>query len=195
MNRSFVFPLKIYIYFFIRIYFHGHWRLTWQQWKGWDDCLFHSTTSTCSLTSIYLFVTISCETIFVISHICNCTTCIYQPAPRSDLQPYRMTIFLIDDVKLVFVCLCDDLILAFLLQQLEKRNQWIWPHMDYHSCITSEPTNQMCCFPGNRKPLIYLYSLKLQLNFWDDLVLVFLNIYSPTRDRKIFRKETDISII
>ena len=114
MNRSLIFPLKIYIYtFFIRIYFHGHWRLTWQQWKGWDHRLFHSTTSTCSRTSIHLSVTISCETIFVISHICNCTTCIYQPAPRSDLQPYRMTILLIDDVKLVFVCLCDDLILAF----------------------------------------------------------------------------------
>ena len=44
----------------------------------------------------------------------------------------------------VFVCLHDDLILAFLLQQFETGNRWIRTCIDYHPCITSEPTNQVC---------------------------------------------------
>ena len=42
-----------------------------------------------------------------------------------------------------FVCLHDDLILAFLLQQFETENRWIWTRIDYHPCITGEPTNQV----------------------------------------------------
>ena len=43
----------------------------------------------------------------------------------------------------VFVCLRDDLILAFLIQQFETGNQWIRTRIDYQPCITSEPTNQV----------------------------------------------------
>ena len=32
---------------------------------------------------------------------------------------------MIDDVTLVFVCLRDDLFLAFLIQQFEMGNRWI----------------------------------------------------------------------
>ena len=39
---------------------------------------------------------------------------IYQTATRWDLPPYRITIWLIDDVMLIFVCLLVDLILGFL---------------------------------------------------------------------------------
>ena len=42
-------------FFSIKIFFHGHWRLTGQQGKGGDHLLFHSTTSTRSRYSdIYL---------------------------------------------------------------------------------------------------------------------------------------------
>ena len=80
-----------------------------------------------------------------LSRIFNRTVCIYQTAIRWDLLPYRITIWLIDDVTLVFfVCLRDDLILAFLLQQFETWKRWTRTLIDYHPCITSGPTNQVC---------------------------------------------------
>ena len=91
----------------IRIFFHGHWRLRGQQGKWGDHLLFHSTTSTCSRTFRHLFSTLHVRWL---SHIFNHTTCIYQTATWWDLPPYQITIWLIDDVTLVFVCLCDDLI-------------------------------------------------------------------------------------
>ena len=45
-----------------------------------------------------------------LSMIFNCTACIYQTATWWDLPPSPMTIWLIDDVRLIFVCLLDDLI-------------------------------------------------------------------------------------
>ena len=62
---------------------------------------------------------------------------------------YRVTIWLIDDVTLVFVCLRNDSILAFILQQLETGNRWTRTRIDYHSCITTEPTNQVCISCGS----------------------------------------------
>ena len=50
-----------------------------------------------------------------LSHIFNRTTCICQTATSWDLPSYRNTIWLIDDVTNVFVCLHDDLILAFFV--------------------------------------------------------------------------------
>ena len=85
-----------------------------QQGKGGDHFLFHSTISTRSQTFRHLF-----ETLHVrwLSHIFNRTTCIYQTADRWDLPPYWITIWLIDEVTLIFLCLLDDLILGFWLQQ------------------------------------------------------------------------------
>ena len=56
----------------------------------------------------------------------------------------RITIWLIDDVTLVSVCLHDDLILAFLLQQFETRNRWIRTRMDYPLALQA---NRLKCFP------------------------------------------------
>ena len=68
---------------------------------------------------------------------------IFLIAPR-DLPPYRITIWLIDVTLSFFVCLRDDLILAFLLQQFEAGNRWIRTRINYYpSCITSEPTNRV----------------------------------------------------
>ena len=44
--------------------------------------------------------------------------------------------WLIDDA--MFVCLLDELMLGFLLERLDIGN------INYHPCITSEPTNQVC---------------------------------------------------
>ena len=106
-----IFFFFFFLFFSIRASFHGHWRLTRQQRKGRDNFLLHSITSIRSRTFKYLFpfLLVRC-----ISHIFNRIGCIYQTATRWDLPPYRITIWLIDDVALSFVCLRDDLILVFL---------------------------------------------------------------------------------
>ena len=60
------------------------------------------------------------------------------------VPPYRITIWLIDDVKLVFIYLLDDLILGFCYSNLDTGNRWTRARIDYHPCITSESTNQVC---------------------------------------------------
>ena len=60
------------------------------------------------------------------------------------LTPYWITIWLIDDVKFVLVCLLDDLILGFCYSNLDAGNRWTRTRINYHPCFTSEPTNQVC---------------------------------------------------
>ena len=105
---------SLIVFFSIRVFFHGYWRPTGQQGKGGDHILFHSTASTRSRTFRDLFATLHVRWL---SRIFNRNACVYQAATRWDLPPYRITIWLIDDVKLV-VCLRDDLILAFWYSNL-----------------------------------------------------------------------------
>ena len=51
-------------FFFIRVFFHGHWQLTGQQGKGGDLYLFHSTTSTRSRTFRHLCATLHVRWLF-----------------------------------------------------------------------------------------------------------------------------------
>ena len=140
-NYTWTLQTKMYRFlFFYKVFFHRHWRLTGQQGKGGDHLLFHSTTSTRSQTFRHLFAIVHVRWL---SHIFNRTACIYKTATPWDLLPYRITIWLIDAVTLVFVCLRYDLILAFLLQQFETGNRWIRTRIDCHPCITSGPTNQV----------------------------------------------------
>ena len=64
-----------------------------------DHLLFHSTTSNRSRTLRHSFATLHVRWL---SHIFNRNACIYQTATRWDLPPYRITIWLIDDVTLSF---------------------------------------------------------------------------------------------
>ena len=67
--------------------------------------LFLSTTSTRSRTFRHLFATLHVRWL---SHIFNRNACIYQIATRWHLPPYRITIWLIDDVILfLFVCMLN----------------------------------------------------------------------------------------
>ena len=101
----------ITILFSIRVFFHGHWQFTGRQGKGGDHILFHSTTSTRSRTFRHSFATLHVRWP---SYIFNRKACIYQTSTRWDLAPYRITIWLIDDVILIFVCLLVALILGFV---------------------------------------------------------------------------------
>ena len=71
------------------------------------------------------------------------TACIYQTATRMRFTTLSNYIWLIDDVTFVFVCLRDDLFLAFLLKQFEKGNRWTRTCIDDYPCITSELTNRV----------------------------------------------------
>ena len=119
--------------------FHGHWWLTGHQGKVGDHPMFQSTTSTRSQIFRHLFATLHVRRL---SHIFNRIVCIYQAATWWESPSYRITIWLIDDVKLIFVCLLFVLILGFLLQLFDTGDQWTQTHIGYHPCITSEPTNQ-----------------------------------------------------
>ena len=109
-----------FFFFSIRVFFHGHWRFTGQQAKGGGHLLFHSSTSTRSQTFRHLFATLHVRWL---SHIFNRTACIYQTATQWDLPPYWITIWLIDDVTIAFVCLHDDLILAFFVTAIWDRKR------------------------------------------------------------------------
>ena len=122
----------------IRVFSHETLQTTALQGKGGEHLLFRSTTSTRSQTFRYLFATLHVRRL---SHIFNRNACIYKTASRWDWPPYRITTWLIDDVKLIFVCLFIDLILGFLF---DMGNRWTRTRIDYHPCITSQPTNQVC---------------------------------------------------
>ena len=128
------------VFFFYQSFLHRHWRFTRQQGKGGDHLLFHSTTSTSSRTLRHLFATLHVRWL---SRIFNRNACVYQTATRWDLPPYRITIWVID--WWFNVCLFTWWIdTRFLLQQFDIGNRWIGTPIDYHPCITSYPTNQVC---------------------------------------------------
>ena len=155
------------LFFFYQGVLHRHWRFTGQQGKGGDHLLFLSTISTLSRTLRYLFATLHVRWL---SHIFNRTACIYQAATRWDLPSYRITIWLIDDVTLVFVCLFswwfDS---SFFVTAI-----WDGKPMDSssHSTITlvlqanrltkcASPTCFACCFTEHKSKLSRLAILKL----------------------------------
>ena len=105
-------------FFSVRVFFHGHWRLSTPQGKEGDYLLFHSTTSARSRTFRHLFASLHVRWL---SHIFNRTACAcsYQTASWWDVPPYRITIWLID-VMLISVCLPDNLILGFCYSNLTQ---------------------------------------------------------------------------
>ena len=103
-----------------------------------------------SFIPLYRFHPLTNIEIFICNFACGMTTrifnrnaCVYQAATRWDLSPYRITIWVID--WWCNVCLFTWWIdTRFLLQRLYIRNRWMWTRINYHPCITSEPTNKVC---------------------------------------------------
>ena len=98
-----VFVFLFFVFFSIRVFFHGH-----RQIKR-EGTVFYSTLplpSSDEHSDIYLqLCTWDDYRIFLIA------TLVFT---RRDLPPYRITIWLIDDVMLIFVCLLVDLISGFI---------------------------------------------------------------------------------
>ena len=89
-----------------------------QDSRGREETIFYSTLPL--PPSAYEHLDIYFATLHVrwLSYISNHTACIYQAAPRWDLPPYRVTIWMIDDVLLIFVCLLVDLVQGFCYSYL-----------------------------------------------------------------------------
>ena len=103
---------KFLKFFFIRVFFHRHWRFTEQQGKGGHHLLFHSITSTRSRTLRHLFPTLHVRWL---SRLFNRNACVYKTVTRWDFQPYQISAWLIDWLidDAMFVCVFDELILGF----------------------------------------------------------------------------------
>ena len=127
-------------FFSIRMFFHGHWRLTGQ--RGMGGTIFYSTLPlppAHEYSDIYLQLWMWDD-----YHIFLIASRIFTRLLLDEiLPPYWIAIWLIDDAKFVLVCLLDDLILGFCYSNLDTGNWWTRTHIDYHPCITSEPTNQL----------------------------------------------------
>ena len=127
----------IWIFFSIRLFFTD--TDDSQDSRGKEETIFYSTLPLPSAHkhwNIYLHVS-------SLSRIFNRNACVYQTATRWDLPPYRITIWVIN--WWCNVCLFTWWIDAnFFLQRFDIANRWIWTRIDYHPCITNEPTNQVC---------------------------------------------------
>ena len=80
------------------------------------------------LTIIQTFATLHVRWL---SRIFNCNACIYQTATQWVLPTYQITVWLVDDVKLVFVYLLDDLILVFCYSNFDMGNRWTQTRINY----------------------------------------------------------------
>ena len=83
------------------------------------------------------------ESFFFYQGFLSPATCIYQAATRSDLPPYGITIWLIDDVMLIFVCWLVNLIQGFCYSYLTLEIGGLELTSIIIS-ITIEPTSQVC---------------------------------------------------
>ena len=94
----------VFVFFSITVFFHGHWQIKR------EGTIFYSTLPLPSAhehSDIYLqLCTWDDYRIFLIAMLVF---------TRRDLPPYRITVWLIDDVMLIFVCLLVDLISGFVI--------------------------------------------------------------------------------
>ena len=130
---------------FFPIGLSGFFSQTGEQQKGGNHLLYHSTTSICPRTFRYLFTALHVRWLL---HIFNRNAFICNTATRWDLPPYRVNIWLIDDVMLIFVFLLVNLILAFVTAIWNERNQWSRTRINYHPCITSERLTKCASHPN-----------------------------------------------
>ena len=132
--------IEFQLFSFLRFFFHRHWRFSGQKTKGQNRDWFHSITATCWQKFRHLFATLYVR--WALGSF-NGTALVYQTATWWDLRTSWITIWLIDSWCNIclFTWWFDS---RFLMHQFDCENPWIWTHIDYQLCITSEPTKQMC---------------------------------------------------
>ena len=113
--------------FTIKVTFHGHWWLTGQQGK--EGTIFYSTLP---LSTAHEHSDIYFE--LCMWHNYHIFSIALLTATRWDLPPYPITIWLINDVMLIFPCLLDDLILGFSYSNFPRETGGL----EFESSITHE---------------------------------------------------------
>ena len=137
-NSNFTVPIFFFNQGFLSQTLTSH--RTTVEGRGPSFLLFYSTTSARSRTLRHLFATMHVRWL---SRIFNRNACVYQLATWWDLPPYRISIWKID--WWCNVCLFTWWIVSrFCYSDFDIGNLWIWTRIDYHPCITSGPTNQVC---------------------------------------------------
>ena len=128
--------IYIYIFFSIKIFFYGHWQLTGQQGK--EGPIFYSTLPLPPAhehSDIYLQLC-TCGGY----HIVFIAMLVLTRLLLDEI--YHLIELLFDWRKMwywfLFTCLLNWFFV--LLQLFDMRNRWTRTHIDYHPCITSEPT-------------------------------------------------------
>ena len=86
--------------------------------RGREETIFYSTLPLPPSAHKHLYIYFATLHVRWLSYISNRSACIYQAAPRWDLLPYRVTIWMIDDVMLIFVCLLVGLVQGFCYSYL-----------------------------------------------------------------------------
>ena len=109
--------------------------------EGTRPSLFHSATSTRSQKFRHIL-----STLYVrwLSHILIAPL-VFTRLLLNEIVTTLLNYHLIDwwcDVNFCLFAWGFDS--RFLLQQFEMRNLWTQSSINYHPCITSEPTNQVC---------------------------------------------------
>ena len=127
-------------FFSIRVFLHRHWLFTREQERRRDHLLFQFIISTCSRTFRHSF-----EVLYMRWLSCNFNriVCVYQAVTRWNIPPYWITIWLIDDAILVFVCLLDDLILNFCYSNLTHKTGGFELALTITFEFQAKPTNQL----------------------------------------------------
>ena len=131
------FKWKVESFFSIRVFFHRHWQLKWQEGKRGDYFLFHYSTSTRSQTFRHLF-----ETLHVrwLSHFFNHTACTYCYSTRfTNLSNYYLTHWWCDVDCCLFACRFH---FKILLRLFDMGNRSTRIRIDDHPCITSKTIKQ-----------------------------------------------------
>ena len=107
---SLILNISLSVFLEIRVFFHVHWRLTWQQGKGGNHLFI----------LLYHFHPLTNIQTFICNFACEMTITYFWSHGLYLPDCYSMT-----------------------------GNRWTRTRIDYHSCITTEPTNQVCISCGS----------------------------------------------
>ena len=164
-------------FFSIKVFFNRHWRFIGQQGKGGNH-LYSSLPlpSTDEHSDVYMqLCTWDDYHIYLFTPLVT-TRLLFDEIYHFIELPFDWQI---DYGKLISVCLLDELILDFLLQQSDITNRCIRIRNDYHPCFTKESTNQVRWLPQNgrqKMSIPFRYLMKMSENVW------FSNVFSGHRE-------------
>ena len=138
--NSCVIDVFIIIIIIIRVFFHGHWPLTGQQGEGEEDLFYYTLPfpPAHEQTFILQLCTWDDYHMFLIAALVF-TKLLIDEIYHLNQSP--IDLLMMWGWFFLFTCWFDS---KFLLQLFDTGNRWNWTCIDYHACVTSEPTKLVC---------------------------------------------------